>query len=599
MTSFLNLWNILKLIVAIFIQVCFIFVLTFKFVFGWCIKNRKISKVSSKENHSDSDLIFSTDYNTLISRLKATKETNFYLKYEQIFRFFEQNSASIEVEYKERIYYLPFIYMPYFRYLPKQNKNEFNDAVDRSSRESKVRSLIFTNQRFINSAKYTFQTDQRVKKIPVLNVMYEYFNSIILLNFFLAVTVNILVMIAYSTTDDNEKQSLIKRANHVGWSMAAFTILILLLLLIQNIPEIKDYASRHDRLKVKIINLAGLCMHSGIFYYTIYLTTILIGIYVHPFAFTFTLSDLVNRFPSMKIIFRAVYVPRKSLILTLLMIILMCYVFALLWYSMMARVLNNAEALYPTSIPGLAESGEQGTFPGTYQDTPADPSDGAPEPNNENDAMYCCTNMFYCFICLIDNLIKNNGKIARVLAGDKNQRAGYPDYYIYIYDNVALIILTILLFEIMAGLIIDTFSALRDLDISKNEDLRGSCFICGLPVEDFEKPGCADFETHITKEHYMWNYICYLSYLTDKEPSDYSGIESYISRQLAISSISWIPNSKTLFLDQETDENIVFDNLEFMENNCIAMHTNLQRMKKIMDNIEQENKEKEKANKKD
>lgn len=550
--------------------------------------------MTSKGQQSAAVSIFSTDYNTLISRLKSTRETEFYSKYEPILRFFEANSASIEVEYKERIYYLPFIYMPYFRYLPKQNKNEFNDAVDRSSRESKVRSLVFTYQRFINSAKYTFQTDQRVKKIPVLNVLYEYFNSVSLLTFLLALAVNLLVMVAYSTSIEEEKISLMSIAIQVGWVMAAFTLLILLLLLIQNIPEIKDYMSRNDPFKLKLANLAELTLHSGIFYYMLYLTSAILGIYMHPFAFTFTLSDLINRFPSMKIIFRAVYVPRKSLILTLLMIILMCYVLALLWYSIMATVLNYRDEIYPPAVPPLSDYEDQEAFSVPHQETSFEPSADQPEPDTENEAMYCCSTMYYCFICLIDNLIKNNGKIARILAGDNNQRADYPDYYIYIYDNVALILLTILLFEIMAGLIIDTFSALRDLDISKNEDLRGSCFICGLPVEEFEKPGCADFETHITKEHYMWNYICYLSYLTDKEPNDYSGIETYIWRQMGISSISWIPNGKTLFLDQDTDENIVFDNLEFMENNCITMQTNLQRMKKIMDNIEQENKEKQK-----
>ena len=91
-----------------------------------------------------------------ITRLKNIKEKAFILRFEEMFRFFEANSASIELDYNEKIYFRPFINIPYFRFLPKELKTEFNDTVDRSSRESKVRDLIFDYLRFVSSAKYTY-----------------------------------------------------------------------------------------------------------------------------------------------------------------------------------------------------------------------------------------------------------------------------------------------------------------------------------------------------------------------------------------------------------------------------------------------------------
>lgn len=590
-----DIFNMVMMVIRLVIQIIMIFVNLFKFIFGRCLKRKKQNKISPSKGSEKEIVVYTTDYQTQISRLKNTKESAYYEKYEKILRFYEQNSASIEVEYKERIYFLPFINMPYFRYLPKQNKNEFNDNVDRSSRESKVRSLIFAYEQFKNSAKYTFQTDLFVRRVPVLNVFYDYFASISLINLLLAVAVNILILIAYSSPDaePETKDNLFEAITDIGWAMVGVTILILLLLLIQNIPEIKDYMSRHDRARVKLGNLWGLFVHSGILYFLVYLCSAFLGLYVHAFFFAFALSDLVNRFPTMKIIFRAVYEPRKSLVLTLLLIVISCYIFALVWYTMMAGVLTNTAALFPESSPALAAYGSPEPFALPYAETPFTAPE-EPTPDDTLPAVNCCQNMFDCFVCLMDNLIKNDGKIAKVLAGDHNQKADFPDYYIYAYDNVALIILKFLLFEILAGLIIDTFGALRDLDISKNEDLKGSCFICGLPVEEFERPGCADFETHITKEHYMWNYIAYLSYLTEKDKNDFDGVEQYIYHQMANNSITWIPNGKTFFLDQDTDENIVFDNLESIENNCGTIDNNLQRMKQIMTNIEQVRFEREK-----
>lgn len=590
-----DIWNIAKMGLLLLLQLIGLLVALFRLVFGRCLKARK-NKVGPSKAVDKEVLVFASDYQTQISRLKNTKEAAFYEKFEAVLRFFEHNSASIEVEYKERIYFQPFIYLPYFRFLPKQNKAEFNDTVDRSSRESKVRALIFAYDRFRNSAKYTFQTDQFVRRVPILSVFYDCFNSISLANFLLAIALNVLILILYSSpgTDQDTMDSISSATTNVAWTAVSLTILILVILFIQNIPEIKDYMSRHDRLSVKIGNLTEQVFHSGLLFYLLYLTALFLGLYIHPFFYAFTLSDLVNRFPTMKIIFRAVYEPRKSLVLTLVLIVISCYIFALVWYTMMGKVLTYTAELHPETVPPLTEYGSPEPFELPYSPTPYEPSPDEPEPDDTKDAVYCCENMLLCFVCLIDNLIKNDGKIARVLAGDNMQRAYYPDYYIYGFDNIALIILKFLLFEILAGLIIDTFGALRDLDISKNEDLKGSCFICGLPVEDFEKPGCADFETHITKEHYMWNYVCYLSYLAEKDRNDYDGVEQYIYYQMANNSIAWIPNGKTFFLDQDVDQNVVFDNLESLENNCGTIENNLHRMKQIMTNIEQVKYEKEK-----
>jgi len=588
MIIFYNIWHVMKMVGLLFYDLYILLVI----IFCRCRKNKKKSNAVAAQ-----ETFVNEDYNTLIMRLKNIKEVAFFTRFEEVLRFYDQNSASIEIDHSEKIYFLPFIYVPYFRYLPKEIKNEFNDTVDRSSRESKVRELIFAWDRFVNSAKYTYLVDKTIKQIPVLRVLYEYYDSVTLIDFMVAIAINTLILIAYSTKEDT--QQLHEAINILAWISVGITGLIMLLIVIENIPEIKDYVARTVSLWEKIKNLIGLVVGSGLLYYILYLGSTFLGLYYHVFFHAFALSDCINRFPTMKIIFRAIYEPRKSLMLTIFLMLILCYVSALIWYSIMAPVLLRTAEIYPDYIPPLQPTSDpmEGPFPTPYQDPSPVPFADEPEPDDENPAQYCCVNMLLCFVCLIDNLIKNDAKIATTLAGSHFQRAYQMDYTIYAYDNIALIILKMLLLEILAGLIIDTFGALRDLDISKNEDLKGSCFICGLPVEEFEKPGCANFETHIAKEHYMWNYICYLGYLRDKDQNDYDGIEQYISRQMANNSISWIPNGKTLFLDQETSENIVFDNLERTDLSLEAMQTSLTRLRQIVTNIEQENIDRKKEKK--
>jgi inositol 1,4,5-triphosphate receptor type 1/inositol 1,4,5-triphosphate receptor type 3 len=46
----------------------------------------------------------------------------------------------------------------------------------------------------------------------------------------------------------------------------------------------------------------------------------------------------------------------------------------------------------------------------------------------------------------------------------------------------------------------------------------------------------------------MWNYVFYISYLNDKEPTEYTGIESYIAEKLKNYDNSWIPINKAMVL---------------------------------------------------
>jgi inositol 1,4,5-triphosphate receptor type 3 len=584
------LWSIFQLILYLL-----------KKIFGcFCAKKVGVSnKVASKGSKLEESSPSEKDFNVAISRMKSLKENQFIERFLEVMRFYESNSASIEVEVKGRVHFIPFIYIPYFKFLPKDLKTEFNDTVDRSSRDLKVRGLIFAHKKIINSSKNTYNVDKLVKNIEVVKVFYKYLETLKLITFLFGIALNIIILIAYSTVDNpTEEDDLLTvkmkdenterlrlpyftLSKNVGYGMAAFNIIVIMVLHIRHLPQIKEYLVSEEVKKLFLFYFS-----SGVFYYTIYLVCTFLGMFIHPFFFAFALTDCINRFSTMKIIFRAIYLPRKSLMLTLCLILIFCYVFALVWYSSQDQILNIAALRFPDALPELSEAGNQNRFPDVYSGTAGERN--LPNPITKKDNQYCCKNMLLCFVCLIDNLIKNDAKVGTVMSGENNQQPLDYDFWIFGYDNVVLIVLKLLLMEILSGLIIDTFGALRDQDISKTLDLKGSCFICGLTVEEFERPGCVDFDTHIETEHYMWNYIGYLAYLQEKEPDDYDGVELYVTKEIHNTSISWIPNGNTFFLDQNQNSTQWLETLEGVNKEADQITSKVQRIKMIMKNIGEE-----------
>ena len=60
-------------------------------------------------------------------------------------------------------------------------------------------------------------------------------------------------------------------------------------------------------------------------------------------------------------------------------------------------------------------------------------------------------------------------------------------------------------------------------------------------LTQIEKQG-SNFPTHTKKKHYLWNYIYYLYTLQQKSPTDYTGLEFEIDRQVTEEEIDWFPS---------------------------------------------------------
>mmetsp|Transcript_9604 Transcript_9604/g.8268 ORF Transcript_9604/g.8268 Transcript_9604/m.8268 type:complete len:88 (-) Transcript_9604:95-358(-) len=78
--------------------------------------------------------------------------------------------------------------------------------------------------------------------------------------------------------------------------------------------------------------------------------------------------------------------------------------------------------------------------------------------------------------------------------------------------------------------------------------MMGKCFICENSRQLFDKSS-KGFEYHIKKCHYLWNYIFFIYSIQKKDPTEFNGIESYVSEKLEQEDISWIPNLEAIELE--------------------------------------------------
>jgi inositol 1,4,5-triphosphate receptor type 1/inositol 1,4,5-triphosphate receptor type 3 len=102
----------------------------------------------------------------------------------------------------------------------------------------------------------------------------------------------------------------------------------------------------------------------------------------------------------------------------------------------------------------------------------------------------------------------------------------------------------ILFSNIVSGVMLDAFGALREKNGELIHDKENFCYICNISREALEKKRIS-FQDHIHGVHFLWNYVFFIYFLNEKSPTDYSGMEYLITTQYNKSEeemmIDWIP----------------------------------------------------------
>ncbi|XP_077987360.1 inositol 1,4,5-trisphosphate-gated calcium channel ITPR1-like [Glandiceps talaboti] len=171
--------------------------------------------------------------------------------------------------------------------------------------------------------------------------------------------------------------------------------------------------------------------------------------------------------------------------------------------------------------------------------------------NFDTDSGLYCRNMFECLITSVRFGLIDGLQEYLAVPDAENTFTAYA--LRAIYDITFYILIITIGLNIIFGIIVDTFSELRDAKWRTDEDMRTLCFICSRNAYDFEHHG-KGFRHHVKFEHNMWAYLFFFIHLDDTRLNDYTAIELYVHRYLKEENYDFFPLNRALCLSNEDEE---------------------------------------------
>jgi len=123
----------------------------------------------------------------------------------------------------------------------------------------------------------------------------------------------------------------------------------------------------------------------------------------------------------------------------------------------------------------------------------------------------------------------------------------------FLFDFLYHIAVVLIFSAVVSGIIIDAFAELRAKNNVILDENANTCFICDIDREDFEQIGL-NFKTHIKEDHNMWDYVFFRFYLEEKDPIDFTGLETYCSDNIKEQKINWLPIKKAIVIEGRNKE---------------------------------------------
>ncbi|XP_053404110.1 inositol 1,4,5-trisphosphate receptor type 2-like isoform X2 [Mercenaria mercenaria] len=162
-----------------------------------------------------------------------------------------------------------------------------------------------------------------------------------------------------------------------------------------------------------------------------------------------------------------------------------------------------------------------------------------------------CRTIYECFVSVL-----HHGLVEGPYTQFENQMGSNFAQAIGItfFDVSFFIIITTIGLNIIFGIIVDTFSQLRDSKWEIDKDMQNNCFICSRESYDFERQG-GGFQKHVRQEHYQWAYLFFFIHLDETRPNDYSALELYVYKLLTTNNFDFFPLNRALSLENEEDTN--------------------------------------------
>ena len=165
-----------------------------------------------------------------------------------------------------------------------------------------------------------------------------------------------------------------------------------------------------------------------------------------------------------------------------------------------------------------------------------------------------CLCLSFCFMTNFDAGIRARGGAADQMIRISFERNPYAYYIRLIYDITYFLICIIMMIDLVFGIILGTFSEMREMERKHSNDKINNCFICHINKETVEKKK-EDFKLHRDKKHYLWNYVDYMLFLKFSQIHELNAVNSYARHHLDLKNICFLPSYEDNYEEgQDNDE---------------------------------------------
>ncbi|KAM6937738.1 inositol 1,4,5-trisphosphate-gated calcium channel ITPR2 [Xenentodon cancila] len=487
--------------------------------------------------------------------------------------YYAKHTAQIEIVRRDRsmeqiVFPVPNI----CEYLTEESKLRVFTTTERDDQGSKVNDFF---QQFDNlHSEMSWQ--KKIRKNKALFWFSRHISFWGSISFYLALLLNIAVAVFYPFGDDGDEGTLSPFWNILLWvALGVFTALLPVLprpwgiglFLISFILRAIYTIGLPPALLLlgtvnlfnKLVFLVSFVGNQGTFtrgyrvlvmdglfmFHVAYAIICVLGLFVHEFFYSFLLFDLVIREETLLNVIKSVTRNGRSIILTAVLAIFLVYFFSIIGFLF----LKDDFRMEVDRLP----SAEKSPFMGKGESTDGCPASASASCHDEDDKIErVCDTLRMCIITVLNQGLRNGGGVGDILRRPSKEEPLFAARVVY--DLLFFFVVIIIVLNLIFGVIIDTFADLRSEKQRKEEILKTTCFICGLERDKFDNK-TVTFEEHIKSEHNMWHYLYFLVLVRVKDPTEYTGPESYVAQMIAEKNLEWFPRMRAMSLVSSEGDN--------------------------------------------
>ncbi|KAG7206265.1 hypothetical protein KM043_003649 [Ampulex compressa] len=534
----------------------------------------------------------------LATMLKPSDQNNADPKINKALQYYATHTAQIEIVRHDRtLEQIVFPIPEICELITMDTKIRVLNTTERDDQGSKVSDFFERTEDMFNEMKW----QKKLRGQPVLFWMSSYMSLWSNILFNCAVLINLIVAFFYPFVD-----SVPKLGSHLSgliWTVMISSAVIVVTLpresgirtlvastilrLIFSIgPEPTLWLLGFVTVVLKVVHLISIIGNQGtltksleqivtnveILYHISYLIFCVLGICMHPFFYSVLLFDVVYREETLLNVIRSVTRNGRSIILTAVLALILVYMFSIIGFMFF-----KDDFLVSVDEEVISAIGQEAASTCSISDkekceateTVSRYAREVNERDNRAEAMSiggelkerACDSLVMCIVTTLNQGLRNGGGIGDILRAPSSTEPLFVARVVY--DLLFFFIVIIIVLNLIFGVIIDTFADLRSEKQQKELILKNTCFICGLNRSSFDNK-TVSFEEHVKHEHNMWHYLYFIVLVKVKDPTEFTGPESYVYAMVKDRNLDWFPRlrAKSLAADEGEGEQVELRSLQ-------------------------------------